>query len=1250
MKSNLDKIALELYKKLQTRFNNVKIANEYAEVLSKKEDIPQARFFEFEYTENSRPYGTVAMSLDEDDGLIIQISGNLTSNKSAASKFFDFIRSFRQFAKRRLMKFNIRNIGKRNLDQRDYTFQAKRKEYPPMQPIMENKLYGSNKISYQDLGEARLIIKHSQPINTDYAAGRSQHIQNIYIENIEGERFKYPFKHLNGARALAEHIKHGGNPYDSIGRHITGLSEELAHLRKFKNYVGRQDQISEAMGSVSDRVIERIENIKKQVNQLQRSAYYEEFAESFVEQEERVIPEELVNDWVDRLTIRTFNEELKGVFPYLYELIDENELPVKSINPDDLLGEDSVDEELSIRGLRDKAGNLITDINSLDWSKYSEKERARLKQLHTGIDEVWSDTPFTFALQLGFNEKNPEDSQIQAHVYDRMNEPTRKGTLAGVTDVMQAIHDNNRILTLLRKLPNKNELINKYNINTGSLIFGFEILDDYGETDKNQSMFIPISKVPLPSRLQTKFTYNTFIRGGYHPGDRNTTHPIVWINVVPNKLIWERPPAWAKKDNLIDGLKSSIDAERARIAREKKDELLAKKTERNAEIQDIEKPREIKFPSEKKIPDSDKITSQPAPELKSNDAIPQTTATDSNKPNIYANFGKAYVSDKRKGKKESIDPIFESLAGKKFFNLADTRFDLLSEDWTEYLIKTFNDYDWSRYNAEQKAEIDRLRYTVTKMWEDAGLKLFIPVELEKDEHTVKSVHLYDRILFRKHDVDYIIEFMKLLFRRSTIVSQIRSLKPGEEMLLGDETTDPRMLFPIRRINDGMIWLDTAIDGGYQDREKTWVRELPQQKKSALTNPRPQANEPIQGKKQFRFNKPASSSRPFTPTVPKSDTTSVSQPSTSSPIIKVKKRRTFTPPETETMESMFESFMEALAQGNSGIFSQDPLVKREAIDKLNDLLSRELLAGPDGINARNSLRGIIDDPVFLESLRDMDNLDVRALIKDYIKQQDPDLIYELRFSEPSETAPETEMPEPEPMPTPAPAPTPPEGELGGEMPGAEVPPEQMPPGQQPPTPMAERLEFGKRSAKSRARPGFTFRNHRRFGLKRILKKAQKAGATLETVLNIGDSDYTIEDIINECGFSFEECGFESPKSGIEEVLDSIMGFWNSEAGNFTKGGEGVKTIVIKKAKDGEFKHASDEDIEYVLRLIDKRDPSSNQHNQISRIKDLAGLGNDKPFLNKFVSDREQEIGEVINAMRESAVNDMKNIINKINTKN
>lgn len=340
MDANLDKIAKDLYGKIQTRFRNIKIGDENAEVLSKKEDIPRARFFEFEYEEGGAPLGTIAITLDPQDGVVMQVSGDLTDDDNATHQgAYKFIRGFRQFAKDRLLNFDVQNIGKSNLDKRDYEYQAKRKEMPIMPAIMENKLYGSNRISYQDLGEARLVIKHSQPINLDLPAGRTMHIESIYIENNSGERFKYPYKHLNGARALAEHIKHGGNPYDNIGQHICSLSEELAHLRKFKGYVSRQEQLSEAMANVTTRVMERIDTIKETINKLQRTAYYEAFVESFEDQEEQMIPEEVQNDLIDRLTIRTFNEELKSVFPYIYKFIDESEIDVVELSADDILGE-----------------------------------------------------------------------------------------------------------------------------------------------------------------------------------------------------------------------------------------------------------------------------------------------------------------------------------------------------------------------------------------------------------------------------------------------------------------------------------------------------------------------------------------------------------------------------------------------------------------------------------------------------------------------------------------------------------------------------------------------------------------------------------------------------------------------------------------------------------------------------------------------------------------------------------------------
>ena len=375
MESNLDKIALDLYGKIQTRFPSMEVGDENNEVLTRKSEMNRGRFFEFKYVEHGEPLGTITITLDNDDGVVVQLSGNLSEDKHP--RLFDFLRGLRIFAKKRLLKYDEQNIGKDNLDKRDYHFQSKPKEQPamPQAPIMENKMYGNARMSYQDLGEARLVIKHNAPVNLDIAAGRTMHIESIYIENAQGERFKYPFKHLNGARALAEHIKHGGNPYDGIGKHICSLSEELASLRKFKGFVGRQEQVSEAMGSVTGRVIDRIEQIKETIHKLQRTAYYESFVESFEEQEEQMIPEEVANDLINRLTVRTFNEELKSVFPYIYKFVDESQLDVLEVNPEDILGEGgvtlggggfTVDDQIALnQKMQAQAGSTPPGINRL---------------------------------------------------------------------------------------------------------------------------------------------------------------------------------------------------------------------------------------------------------------------------------------------------------------------------------------------------------------------------------------------------------------------------------------------------------------------------------------------------------------------------------------------------------------------------------------------------------------------------------------------------------------------------------------------------------------------------------------------------------------------------------------------------------------------------------------------------------------------------------------------------------------------
>jgi len=343
MDKNLDLVAKELFGKLRSQFSNIELKDQNGEATG-EENL--ARNFTFDYERNGVALGSISIDISDEDGLVIIYSNDILEDQPDGVKkhWFNFLREISDFSKQKMLKFSIRDITKSNLDKRDYKFLSQKHGEAQM---TESKLWGSAKTSYQDLGETKLIIKHSQPINSNLPAGRTMHIESIYIENQSGERFRYPMKHLNGARAMAEHIKHGGNPYDEIGQYIVGLSEEMNSLRKFKGYVSRTPVVSEAMGDISERVVGRIEELKKEVSNLQKSSYYESFSESFTKTESNEIPEDIVNDWVERLTIKSFNEELKNVFPYIYKLVGTDINPIKEMSYDDFVNLEKDDVAVS---------------------------------------------------------------------------------------------------------------------------------------------------------------------------------------------------------------------------------------------------------------------------------------------------------------------------------------------------------------------------------------------------------------------------------------------------------------------------------------------------------------------------------------------------------------------------------------------------------------------------------------------------------------------------------------------------------------------------------------------------------------------------------------------------------------------------------------------------------------------------------------------------------------------------------------
>jgi len=331
---NLDLTAEELFNKIRGRFPSVTIGDAEGNVTN---EPTQARYFDFNFMNEGRPVGKVSVSLD-DKNIAVVYGEDLVANETELTKgnWYDFLKELRLFARKRALTFDTRDITKSNLDSRDYKFLATNRGGE--ENMNESKMYGTSRVSYQDFDGARLMIKHTESIDQTTPGGRAKKVGGLYIESAEGERFKYPYKHLTGARAMARHVAEGGNAYDDFGKHIVGMSEEMAKLRKFKTYMGRSAVMAESLSEYMDVVKTRIATVKKTLESLQRPAYYKETFEAFAPAVMEDVPSDVAENWIDQLTIKQFNEELADVFPYIYKLVSEA-TKAEELTAEDLMSE-----------------------------------------------------------------------------------------------------------------------------------------------------------------------------------------------------------------------------------------------------------------------------------------------------------------------------------------------------------------------------------------------------------------------------------------------------------------------------------------------------------------------------------------------------------------------------------------------------------------------------------------------------------------------------------------------------------------------------------------------------------------------------------------------------------------------------------------------------------------------------------------------------------------------------------------------
>lgn len=324
-------ISQDLFDKIRSRFTNLEMGDETGAVTI---DPFTARFFDFDFVSEGVNLGRVSISLNDLGKLKIFYSQGITENQDDFAKkmWYNFLKEMRKFSMRRLLRFDTRDIAKSNLDKNDFQFLATNGPKDEATMNMNESRWNSKnskKTSRAVKGATEVIVRHHNPVDEMFPASRSRrnNIKAIFIQNKDGERFKYPFIHPAGAFAMAQHVDHGGIPHDPAGKAIIKMSEQIAQLQEFQRQVQRSTLHDDAMG-ITERAIGRLNELKKRVEALSKRHHYESWINEFNETEHNddllsELDPVTFEEYKSKFTQNSFNEELGKLFPLLHSIMQE---------------------------------------------------------------------------------------------------------------------------------------------------------------------------------------------------------------------------------------------------------------------------------------------------------------------------------------------------------------------------------------------------------------------------------------------------------------------------------------------------------------------------------------------------------------------------------------------------------------------------------------------------------------------------------------------------------------------------------------------------------------------------------------------------------------------------------------------------------------------------------------------------------------------------------------------------------------
>jgi ribosomal protein L17 len=437
----------DLFNKIRSQFSNIRLGDENGAATA---DPSSAVFFEFEFQEDADTFGSVSVSLADGENMKVYYNRDLVSkiDEDSRDEWYAFLKELKDFAVEHQLRFDVRDITKNNLTKQDYENLADTNKTVNTDEMSEELaritklagvtegLTGTAKRSYENLNKTKLIIRHKGKVDETVPGARSRQIQSLYIENEDGERFKYPLTHLAGARAMMRHVSNGGRPHDEFGEHIVRTSEDIAKLNSFSRYVTNKDQLNDNAGDIIEQTKLKLENLRGYMKNLSNQAHYENASKDFKTSEEQILDDETVNKMREKFTMTNLDSRVEDALPLINRIMSELENTPKEEEQVNELEPDAEPIDAPVQAPVDHGAVVQSFLNDPDSKLVLRKDDSADKMLkvtkftnkNTMLSSILSDIASRLLTKSGEEDRVANFASRVADEMEQENSATFKAT------------------------------------------------------------------------------------------------------------------------------------------------------------------------------------------------------------------------------------------------------------------------------------------------------------------------------------------------------------------------------------------------------------------------------------------------------------------------------------------------------------------------------------------------------------------------------------------------------------------------------------------------------------------------------------------------------------------------------------------------------------------------------------------------------------------------------------------------------